>query len=493
MLNIIAASALGAGAFLSQPAHAAASSNFDAEGDFPSVAAGLPAPSPANRTRLPLAAIGEGLRWQPLLYGGIGLYLDDWPYFGHREAFVASSPISRPNGASRRASVAEVSVEPGLGFTVPLGETAWAAFGAGTVAVTATQGADIYRQDSHTEAAIEKAFVGLLHRPVYGPSLLVRAGRTSFTLDDGFLVHLVRTSSNAGERRALNLGARSAADFALTADLRAERWRLQLFALNPDELPVVDTQSRYAGAHFSWQPAGKLDLAVSHLEVTQSDSLLRRPAAEPLPREGLHATTIQARWPGAFGAPGLLLAGLLGQQGHHRADVRALAGYARAGYRWNKWPGRPAVELRHARFSGDRPNTLRFERWDPLLAAGSDEWMGGIAFSKFQSNTNLVQDRLRVFAAPTEGIAVTLDLLRYRAAEVNNLGAGPLGALWPSRDIGHELMAILRWTIGPRFYAQSVASINRPGQGVRQSLAVPEGMDRRSWITLQASLYWFLQ
>lgn len=472
-----------------RPVHAADAALTEAELDTPGVAAGLAPANPAVGTRLPLVDFGERPRWVPLLYGGSGVYVDDQPFFGRRDAFVGTSPIARPSGATRRASVAEISLEPGLGFTAPLGGPGWTAFGAATVAATATVGADIYRRDSHVEIAVEKAFVGLLRRFDNSPTLLMRVGRSGLTLDDGFLVHLVRTSSNAGDRRALNLGARSAADLAVSADLRSVRWRAQLFALDPDELPVVDSRSRFAGGQLAWQPVETIDLAISHLQVLRSDSLLRRPGNTALAREGLRATTIQARWRNALDAQGLLLAALLGEQQHRSDEVRARAGYLRVAYRWNDAPGRPAAELRHARFSGDRPETTRYERWDPLLAAGSDEWMGGIAFSKFQSNTNLRQDRLRLFTSPSDGMALTLDWLRYRADQSNNLGAGPLGAVWPSRDLGHELMAILRWNIGSRLYAQAVASVNRPGPGV-QLLA---GGKTQSWVTLQASLYWFVQ
>ncbi len=439
---------------------------------------------------LPVAADGPPLTWRPLFYGGWGLYHDRWPFFGQRAAFVRGSPLVEGPDPGRRTGAMEWALEPGLGVVARLGDGPLHAVGAWTVAASGTVGADIYRRDAHVEVATEKAFAGLLWPGgPGGASWLLRAGRLSLTLDDGLLVHAVRNSSNAGERRALYLGARTALDAGLTLDVRAPHWRVQAFALDPDELPAVDSRSRFAGVHALWTPQPGLELAAAGIEVTHSRTLLRTPQGAGVPRDGLRTGWLQARWRDALGQDGLLLAAGIGRQGHPDAHLRAEAGYLRVARQWRAAAWRPAVEWRRAHFSGDRPETARYERWDPLLAAGSDEWMGGIGFSKFQQNTNLAQDRLRLFLRPAPGLDLTLDALRYRADERNNLGAGPLGPTWPGRRLGDELMLIVRASLGSHLYWQGVAAVTRPGPALRQAIGEP----LRPWATLQSSLYWFWQ
>lgn len=445
---------------------------------------GVEAPAVA----LPFEAEGRRLAWYPLLYGGWGLYHDRRPFFGQRGSFVHGSPLVEGPDPGRRAAFTELALEPGLGVVARLGDAPLYGFGAWTVAATGTMGSDIYRRDAHVELATEKALAGLLWRG--GPddtTWLLRAGRLSLTLDDGLLVHAVRNSSNAGSRRALYLGARTALDAGVTLDVRGKGWRVQAFGLDPDELPSIDGKNRFVGAHVQWNPVRALELAAAGIKVTDSRSMLRTPQGGAIRREGLQTAWLQARWRGALGQEGLLLAAGVGRQGHPAADVRSSAGYLRIGHQWRGAAGRPALEWRGARFSGDRAGTERFERWDPLLAAGSDEWMGGIGFSKFQQNTNLAQDRWRVYLRPAPGVDVTLDAVRYRADELNNLGAGPLGASWPGHRLGDELMLIVRASLGKHLYWQGVAAIARPGAALRQAIGEPV----RSWSTLQSSLYWF--
>ena len=46
---------------------------------------------------------------------------------------------------------------------------------------------------------------------------------------------------------------------------------LEAFYLDPDELPVIDTETTYAGLNLEFQPVDGLDVGLSYVTVPESD------------------------------------------------------------------------------------------------------------------------------------------------------------------------------------------------------------------------------
>lgn len=435
---------------------------------------------------LPKLYEDPGAMLKMVFNGGVGVYSDGNAFFGHWREFNQGSPIAPGPDAGRRVSFADVSFEPGLAGIAALRDPVYA-YGTLTAVASGTWGQDIYQRNDRMHVAIEKAYAGLLWSPGGDRAANVSFGRQNYTLNDGFLVHHVKGSTNIGDRRAVYLGARTAHEMTGLFHLRAEGWRLKAFYLDPDEYGPLDSRSRFAGANLSHDFGGGLTADGTYIRNVASDTLFPTPQGIGVPRRGIATTALHLRWRNALRVPGLFLESEIARQRSSRADVAASAGYGSAGYRFADVPWRPAAVIRYAQWSGDRPQTRRYERWDPLLPAGSDEWMGGMTFSKYIANSNLRQWRFRLFAEPSPTFNFTVDLFRYGAEQTNNLGANRVLGTLPSLDLGEELMFTGRWSIGKHRYVQTLASINWPGQAIRQSLPGPT----RPWTTLQASLYWF--
>ncbi len=421
------------------------------------------------------------------LSGGVGAYSEGQAFFGHWTAFNAGSPVAVGPATGARLNFLDYAVAPGItGFT-RLGAKPLYAYAEASVMATGTVGADIYREDSRVKVDLEKAFAGLIWSPSRQRMVNLSYGRQNFTLNDGFLIHHVKGSSNVGDRRALYLGGRTAFDRALLGSVRWDRWGLRAFGLDPNEYEPLESNSTFAGLNLRYEPSDRLLVDITHIENTASDTRFPTPQGQRIPREGIQTRAAHLRWRDALGLPGVFVESEIARQRSDRVDLDARAAYASVGYRWRDVRWKPALVLRQARWSGDDPATARYERWDPLLPAGSDEWMGGIISSKFVTNSNLRQIRLRAFAESSPRFNFSVDWFGYRALELNNLGANPLLGTLASRDLGQEWMFTGRWFINANLYVQTIASVNRPGDALRQALQGPA----RTWTSLQASLYWF--
>lgn len=422
-----------------------------------------------------------------LLYGGVGCYSDFDPWFGRAATFTQGNPIAPSPATGSSIQWAEGYVEPGLAAIGQLGCEPLYAYAAATVSGSFTVGPDIYQDEGGTHAAVEKAYGGLLYAPGDGHALHLTAGRQPYTLGDGFLVHHVRGSTNVGDRRGLYLGARNAHDLAALFTWKRPGFALRAFYLDPDELEELESNTTFLGANAAWDLGRGRSIDATCLTIPRSDTVFRVPAGEGVDREGLTTLAAHARYGCAFGVPGALLEGQVATQTGHGGRVAAWAGYASAGYQWSGLPWKPALVVRYARWSGDDPGTDRYERWDPLLTAGSDEWAQGLTFSKVVSNSNLETYRLRLFVGPSPRVNVTLDYFHYAALERNNLGGNPALSQLTSTDLGDELMLIVRWQVSEHLFLQGVVSNAWPGDAIDDAT----GGRASSWTSVQCSLYWF--
>jgi hypothetical protein len=421
------------------------------------------------------------------LSGGTGVYSDPNAFFMNWEAFNESSPIAPGPPTGRHTTFSDISIEPGIAAIAQVGSGPVYVYGAATVAVSGTWGPDIYQRNDSLYIAVEKGYGGVLWARSKRHVLNVSAGRQNYTLNDGFLIHHVKGSTNVGDRRALFLGARTAHDMTVLAAARYGRGEFRGFFLDPNEYEPIESHTRIAGANARLEAGRGLRIDGSYIRILSSDGRSATPQGARIPREGTSTLAGHLRWSNALGAQGLFLESEAATQWHAGADMRAAAGYASAGYRFTEATWTPALVLRYAHWSGDDPDTARYERWDPLFPAGSDEWMGGVVFSKYVSNSNLRQFRLRAFAQPHPKFNFTVDWFRYRAAQTNNLGANPVLATLSSPDLGHELMILGRTYLGQNYFLQTLASVNWPGRAVKDALPQPSSR----WASLQASLYWF--
>lgn len=420
-----------------------------------------------------------------IVAGGLGVYSDGNPWFGQPELFNKSNPLAgRLPG--RQTTWTEGSLELGGGFASQLGDEPLYAFGALTGIKSWTIGQDIFTDEFRDFDAIEKAHAGLLYADTATHNKAkVSVGRQTYTLNDGFLVNLVKGSANVGERGASYLGPRLANYFSFLADGRFGAWGFSLFYIDPNELKQIATDSTFLGANLKYHFNDDVSLDGTFINILTSKSAYANPYGLTLEREGLNTLAAHLKWRNLL-VDGLFIEGELAHQFHPDFAMNAWAGYGTLGYIAREVRWTPSLSYRYAVFSGDNPATETYERFDSLLSTGLGIWLQGISFGKLFSNSNLATHRIQMNVVPVEALNVTFEYHKLMAPELNNLGSNPALSWLSSHDIGQEFTLSARWAINRNLYLQGVASYAIPGEALRSLDA--DG----NWSTLQLSLYWGL-
>ena len=420
-----------------------------------------------------------------IVAGGLGVYSDSNPWFGQPELFNRFNPLAG-HLPGRQANWTEGSLELGGGFAAQLGDAPLYAFGALTGMKTWSIGQDIFRDDTRDFDAVEKAYVGLLYADATTRNKAkISVGRQTYTLNDGFLVNLVKGSANAGPRGATYLGPRLANDFSVLAEGRFGRWSVNAFYIDPDEIESLETDSTFLGGNLGYRLNDDLAFDATVMTIPHSDSFYANPYGLSLQRQGLNTVSGHLLWKNIL-ADGVWFEGEAAYQSHPDHALSAWAGYGTLGYIARRMPWTPSLSYRLAYFSGDDPDTRTYERYDPLLNTGLGIWLQGISFGKLTANSNLATHRVQLNMAPVETLNVTFDYHRLTAPQRNNAGGNPALTTLSSHDLGQEFTLSGRWAINRNLYLQAIASLAMPGEALRDI-----GADE-NWTTLQLSLSWGL-
>lgn len=444
----------------------------------------VPAPS-GDTSRVRGALKDAGLSDLPVLYDGEGTYVrarldglamaygnhDAW--YGRPDLMLTGNPFvqGKPAGPGGTAWV-EGFIHAGVYGLVPLGGSLHAYAGLSAIA-SGADGRELFSNRIRSHVDVEDAYAG-----VVGGSMTpagdrvawtLSAGRQRFAIGDGFLI--INTATNGRDRAALQSNPRWAADMAAIARISYNAWRAEVFHLDPDELPSIDTRTRIRGVNVEASPRAGLTLGASWLRVPQSGYAYYSPTAV-LGREGLRVADLRVRWqPELPGRDGPFVAAEMAQQSNARFAMRARAWTGEAGYVFASATWSPTVSYRYAQFSGDDPTTARFERWDPLLSGGNGEtWVQGINHFKVFQNSNLVTHRIQARLRPSTKLELVPQLWVFRADATNNLGGNPALSSLSSRALGTEANLTVRYILSRRTLLQGHVAATFAGRAVDDAL-----------------------
>lgn len=418
-----------------------------------------------------------------ILNGGAAVFSDTDAWFGNPQAFVSGD--YQLNGT---ITWPEFYLEPGLAGITRLGDSPAYLYGAASYTVSGTLAPDIFRDDTRTYGDIEQLYGGLLIAELDSPiALNLSGGRQRFQLNQGFLFSQFSGSANALERAASFSNPRVAYETTILANIRLGDVRLQGFFLQPNELPISDSETQYLGASLSYNNTRNLEAVLSYITVPQSSRLYILPGGETAGREGLQVINPRIRLSSLFGVDGLWAESEYAYEFSDELNMSAQGGYIWLGYTAQNVSWRPGISYRFAGFSGDNPNTAAYERFDPLQSGGLSDWLQGINLGKVYNNSNGWSHRVTLSIHPSDSLSLSLDYY-YRFADLlNNLGGNPALQTLQSRDIGHEILFTGQYFLSQNFLLQGVTSIAFPGEAIRQAL--PE--EAKPWYTLQVSLFMF--
>lgn len=418
-------------------------------------------------------------------------YANQNAWYGNSNAMLQGNPLveGRPSGSGYEDWV-EGFVHGGLYGMHPISESTYGYAGLSAIGSLST-GQELFTDKTRSHIGIEDAFVGLVtgktteagNRTV----LNLSAGREKFTLGDGMLI--VNTASNGGERAALQSNARWSADFVGKAQLQYNRHRLEIFQVDPDELPILDTKTVINGinAQTNFQ---NTDLGLSYLTVPKSNASYYMPDGQKHTRDGLKVWDVRAHWKNTVAnQAGVFLAGEYAQQTHDDFNMKAEAYSAEAGYSWPSVKYAPTFSYRYAKFTGDDPSTERYERWDPLFSGGNGEqWVQGINHFKVVQDSNLISHRFQARFRPHQKIELVPQYWIFKADSYLNLGGNPALSFLQSKDYGQELNLTLKYFYSRNVYVHGHIAYTQPGDAVKHAL---NGQEKDWWSSMVFVRYAF--
>lgn len=409
-------------------------------------------------------------------------YANNNAWYGQPGQMLGGNPLVEGNsaGAGYDAWV-EGYLHYGIYGITPISDNLY--FYGGLSAITSgSTGQELFTDKTRTHTGIEDAYVGIVggRTDAAGNRLSydISVGRQRFTLANGFLI--ANTAANGNERAALQANARWSADMLALARVRYNSTLFELFFVDPDELPVIDSETTYAGANLEFQPVPNLNVGLSYLTSPKSSFSYFSPTGTVAgTREGLEVYDARFTFtPNGPGAQGFFFGGEYAIQRNRNFDMDARAGWVEVGYSFPQARWSPTVSYRVSKFSGDDPNTSTYERWDPMLSGGNGEqWVQGASHFKVVQDSNVIAHRLQARFRPHPKFELVPQLWAFYADEKNNIGGNPALSFLDGDEYGFEANITGKWFVNRNTYVHGHLAYTWPGSATKDAL----GGDADGW------------
>jgi hypothetical protein len=347
-------------------------------------------------------------------------------------------------------------------------------YGGFSAITSASYGQELFTDETRTYTGIEDAYVGFItgRTDEAGNRLTFNfsAGRQRFTLANAFLI--ANTASNGDERAALQANARWASDLLVLGQVAWNNTKFEAFVVDPDELPVLDTETVIAGLNVESFVRPGLLLGASYLTVPESSQTYFSPVgAIAGSREGLDLWDVRFTYTPPSGQSGFFYGGEIARQSNRNFDMDARAAYAEVGYSFADAAWTPSVSYRLSYFSGDDPDTSTYERWDPLLSGGTGEqWVQGANHFKVVQDSNVIAHRVQARFRPTPRIELVPQLWAFYADQTNNIGGNPALTFMTDDEYGYEANLTVKWFASRNIYVHGHIAYTIPGEAVSDAL-----------------------
>jgi hypothetical protein len=409
----------------------------------------------------------------------LGFFLEQNVWLDNSESFTSGE---KP----RNVAWPEAAQEVGIAGMTQIGSKPAYVYGAASYEWSTTLSQDTFQQGRVSHGATELGYAGVLFaKPGSKTALDISGGRQSFSLNSNFLFGHVLGSTNGGYRGNSGLSPRNAFRMTGLARLRRRNLLIQGFYLEPNTLDYPGQLSRFAGTNIRYNDNKRWDASFIYATSFESEVRYSDPAGRAISRDGLRVVNPRLRWISALGVKGLYLEGEYAYEWNARFPMSAYGYGAWAGYTFVEKPVRPSFRYRYAIFSGDKPQTSTYERFDPLLGGVQNNWVQGLTMVKLFNNANIRSHRVEASVKPRPDIEVLVDYHRLYAVQLNNLGGkGPLQTL-RSDDIGHSVAPTMKVFFKQGLYIQALVDMVIPGEAFRLALPKPP----RTWASYQLALY----
>jgi hypothetical protein len=377
------------------------------------------------------------------------------------------------------------------------------AYGALSVGATQTLGADAFDYDDQGAVRLGSAMLGV-RGTAGGWRYDVSFGRQLFTLGTGML--LTAGSSNGYSWGGGASAQRKAWSRSVVARAGSSELTGTAFALEPDEAPEARTDTRVQGLALEWARPTMGKAGIAWLTVPRSQAIYPGDLA-PLDfidagRDGLDTWHGWADVTGLL--PGLPTLGLRAEFAQQRNTItrasgrqdpmRAGAWFLGASWWAREMPFAPKFSYHAARFTGDKPETSTYERFDPLFwGNGLDNWWFGANGAYSWLNSNLRAQRFIVDAYLSARDIMQFQYVRASVDQVNSAVQFGQGARFtanqllvgvPKPALSDEIYLQYSRVFNPKRIATAFVSRSSPRDGL-QAVA-PQGT--QAWTTIGVGL-----
>lgn len=405
-------------------------------------------------------------------------------WYGRPDLMLAGNPLAQGTPAGRGYDDwVEGYLHYGVYGITPVSESV-SLYGGLSAITSASVGQELFTDATRSYTFFEDAYIGLVGGNVddAGNRLTfnLSAGRQRFTLANGFLI--ANTAANGEERAALQANARWSSDLLVLGQVAYNNTKVEAFYLDPDELPLLDSKTRYAGLNLETRPTNGLMLGASYVTVPESKANYFGPTGTIAGgRKGLQVYDLRFTYqPNPAGASGPFFGGEFARQSNRNFDMDARAGYAEIGYNFADAKWSPSVSYRLAYFSGDDPATASFERWDPMLSGGSGEqWVQGANHFKVFQDSNVIAQRIQARLKVAPKVELVPQFWVFKADQLNNIGGNPALSFLTDDDLGYEANLTVKWFASRHTYVHGHIAYTSPGKGVKAAL----GGNAKDWLS----------
>jgi hypothetical protein len=399
-------------------------------------------------------------------------------------------------------SFAELWLHPKLNGRFKLGGST-EAYGSLSVGATRTIGADAFDYEDEGAVRFGSALIGM-RAESGGWRYDVSAGRQPFTLGTGMLL-----TAGSGNGYSWGGGAstqRKAWGRSLVARAGVGELTGTAFALQPDEAPEAKTDTRVHGVALEWARPQMGKAGLAWFTVPRSSSIYPGDLA-PLVfiergRDGLDTWHGWADITGLVpGMPTLGLRAEFAQQRNTitRADgsrdpMRASAWLIGASWWGQTLPFAPKFSYHMARFTGDKPGTSTYERFDPMFwGNGLDNWWFGANGAYSWLNANLRAQRFMVDAYLSAQDILQFQYVRASVDQRNSAVQFGQGVRFtsdgllvgvPESELSSEVYLQYARVFSPKLVLVAFVARNSPGAGLKA--IAPQGT--RAWTTFGLGL-----
>jgi hypothetical protein len=405
-------------------------------------------------------------------------YANNNAWYGRPDLMLAGNPlvVGAPAGAGYDDWI-ETYLHYGLYGITPLSQNVYV-YGGLSAITSGSYGQELFTDETRTYTGVEDAYVGIItgRTDEAGNRLTfnLTAGRQRFTLANAFLI--ANTAFNGNERAALQANARWSSDLLILGQVAWNNTKVEAFVVDPDELPVLDTETVIAGLNVESIARPGLLLGASYVTVPQSSQSYFSPVgAIAGTREGLDLWDVRFTYSPPGGQSGAYFGGEIARQTNRNFDMDARAAYGEVGYSFAEAAWSPSVSYRLSYFSGDDPDTATYERWDPLLSGGTGEqWVQGANHFKVVQDSNVIAHRLQARFRPAPRIELVPQLWAFYADQTNNIGGNPALTFMTDDEYGYEANLTVKWFATRNIYVHGHIAYTIPGQSVSDALGGTE-------------------